>query len=62
VAHEQIQLQLKHPYKIEIREHPTVQALLERGFRIVQFQRVTDHEVLVTLEAPTPVPASAPRA
>ena len=44
-----IQLHLVLAYKHEVREHPRIKAHLARGYRIVQLQRVTDREVLVTL-------------
>jgi hypothetical protein len=50
-AAEKIQLHLVQPYKIEVRDNRTVRRYLQRGYRIVDLQRVTDHEVLVTLRA-----------
>ena len=47
---EQIQVHLVHPYNVEIRQNRQVSEMLERGFRIVDLQRVTDREVVVTLE------------
>jgi hypothetical protein len=47
---EQIQVHLVHPYNVEIRQNRQVSDMLERGFRIVDLQRVTDREVVVTLE------------
>lgn len=47
-----IQLQLPIPYRREPREDERVRGYLERGFRIVQYQRLTDQEVVVTLEPP----------
>jgi len=46
---ERIQLHLTLPFKKEPRDHPKIGALLEEGFRIDQFQRVTDKEAVVTL-------------
>jgi hypothetical protein len=46
---ERIQLHLVLPYKHEVRDHPRIRSRLEDGYRIVQLQRVTDREVLVTL-------------
>ena len=47
-----IQLHLVLAYKDEAATHPRIKAHLERGYRIEQLQRVTDHEVLVTLARP----------
>ena len=44
-----VQLHRVLPYKFEARDDPQIRAYLERGYRIVQLQRVTDREVLVTL-------------
>jgi len=46
---EEIQLHLVLPYKFEPRDDPRVRRYLERGYRIVQFQRVTDREALITM-------------
>jgi hypothetical protein len=46
---DRIQLHLVLPYKHEVRDHPRIKSHLESGYRIVQLQRVTDREVLVTL-------------
>lgn len=51
-----IQLHLVLPYRHEAREHPRLRALLERGYRIADLQRMTDQEVLVTLETPAQDP------
>jgi hypothetical protein len=39
-------------FKKEPREHPRLRALLEQGFRIEQFQRITDKEAVATLVRP----------
>jgi hypothetical protein len=57
-----VQLHLVLAYRHELREHPRVRSFLERGFRVVQLQRVTDREVLVTLSRGTPDGAQGPRA
>ena len=44
-----IQLHLNLPFNHQPRDHPTIRGYLERGYRIEELQRVTDHEVLVTL-------------
>ena len=49
---EPIQLQLTLAFKHEPEEHPRIRAMLDRGYRISQFQRLTDQEVLVTLRPP----------
>ncbi|NIM01300.1 MAG: hypothetical protein GTN89_10750 [Acidobacteria bacterium] len=49
VQHEKIQLHLVLPYKFQPTDEPRVKQLLDRGYRIVQLQRVTDREVLITL-------------
>jgi predicted GNAT superfamily acetyltransferase len=46
---DKVQLHLVLPYKFEPTDDAQVSGLLERGYRIVQFQRVTDREVIVTL-------------
>lgn len=53
---ERVQLHLSLPYKHEPRRHPKVQELLDRGLRIVQLQRISDHEVLITLDGNDPNP------
>ena len=55
-----IQLHVELPYKAEPRRAPRVAALLAEGYRIVQLQRLTDRDALVTLAPPEPaaVPAS----
>jgi len=50
---DRIQLHLVLAFKHEAREHPQIKEHLGRGYRIVQLQRVTDQEVLVTLERAT---------
>jgi hypothetical protein len=47
---DRVQLHLVLPYKHEARDHPRIRERLGQGYRIVQLQRVTDREVLVTLE------------
>jgi hypothetical protein len=44
-----VQLHLVMPYKQQPRDHPSVRSHLERGFRIVQLQRISDREAVVTL-------------
>ena len=44
-----VQLHLVLPYKFQPTDEPRVKDLLDNGYRIEQFQRVTDREVLVTL-------------
>ncbi len=44
-----IQIQLEHPYSVEIRDNARVKRYLEAGRRIANLQRVSDREVLVTL-------------
>ena len=46
---ERIQLHLVLPYKDQVGDHPQVKPRLDEGYRVVQLQRVTDREVLVTL-------------
>ena len=48
---ETIQLHLVMPYKVQPRENQRVRSYLDRGYRIVQLQRVTDREVVVTLSS-----------
>lgn len=47
-----IQLQLELPYKQQPSEHPRVRAYLDRGYRLLHLQRLTDQESLVTLAPP----------
>jgi len=49
-ANHRVQLHLVLPYKMQPRKHHSVRRYLESGYRIVQLQRVTDREALVTLE------------
>ena len=49
-----IQLQLQLPYKREVREDEVVRGYLDRGYRILELQRLSDQEAMVTLEAPSP--------
>jgi hypothetical protein len=44
-----IQLHLTHSYKIEISRHPQVNSYLARGYNIINLQRISDRDVLVTL-------------
>jgi hypothetical protein len=46
---ERIQLHLVLPFKFEPRENRRVRRYLEQGYRIEQFQRITDREAVVTL-------------
>ena len=46
---ETIQLHLTLQYKFEPADEPSVKELLDGGYRIAQFQRVSDNEALVTL-------------
>ena len=48
---DRIQLHLVLPYKFEPTEHPKISALLDEGYLIRQLQRVTDREVIVTLQS-----------
>ena len=45
-----IQLQIALPYNREPREDERLRGYFARGFRIVHFQRLSDGEVVVTLE------------
>jgi hypothetical protein len=49
---ERIQLHLELQYRMQPRDHPKIGALLDRGFRIADLQRVTDKEVVITLVRP----------
>ena len=51
---ERVQIQLGMPYKQQPADHPRVRAYLDRGYRVVHVQRVTDQEALVTLASPAP--------
>jgi hypothetical protein len=47
--HDKVQLHLVLPYKFQPTDEPRVKNLLDRGYRILDLQRVTDREVIVTL-------------
>jgi predicted GNAT superfamily acetyltransferase len=49
-----IQVQLPVPYRREPRNDERLRSYLDRGYRIVHYQRLSDAEVVVTLEAPSP--------
>ena len=49
-----VQLHLVLPYKVDPIEHNQIKTYLDRGYRIEQFQRITDREAVVTLSAPEP--------
>ena len=52
-----VQLHVVLPYKADPVEHNHVRSYLDRGYRIEQFQRITDREALVTLGVPeSPAP------
>ena len=44
-----VQLHLVLPYKFEPRQDRRVRDYIERGYRIVDLQRITDREAFVTL-------------
>lgn len=46
---DKIQLHLVLPYKFEPLDEPRIKKLLDDGYRIVQLQRVSDREAVVTL-------------
>lgn len=46
---DKVQLHVVLPYKFQPTDEPRVKSLLDRGYRIVQLQRVSDREVIVTL-------------
>jgi hypothetical protein len=45
-----IQLHLALPFKLEPGKHPRIARLLAEGYRILQLQRLTDRDAIVTLE------------
>jgi hypothetical protein len=47
---QRIQLHLTLPYKLEPGKHPRVARLLAEGYRVLQLQRLTDRDAIVTLE------------
>jgi hypothetical protein len=54
---QRVQLHLVLPYKFQPHEDPRIRRHLEQGYRIVQLQRLTDREVVVTLaRADVPIP------
>ena len=57
-ARRRIQLYLQLPYKFDPIRHARVRELLAQGYRIEQFQRITDRDAVVTL---VPDATSAPR-
>jgi hypothetical protein len=50
-ATRRLQLQLPLPYGRELRDDERVRRQLDLGWRVVQLQRLSDQEVLVTFEA-----------
>jgi hypothetical protein len=44
-----IQLHLQLAYKFDPIRHARVRELLEQGYRVAQFQRITDRDAVVTL-------------
>ena len=52
MAPARIQVQLPVPYSREPRNDERLRSYLDRGYRILQYQRLSDSEVVVTLEAP----------
>ena len=60
---DRVQLHLVLPYKLEPMRDPHVRRYLDRGYRIEQFQRISDQEAVVTLRAgaaPQKPPANRP--
>ena len=57
-----IQLQLPIPYRREPKDDARVRRYLDRGYRIAAYQRLTDQEVVLTLDPPVTagVPAKSP--
>ena len=53
-ATRRLQLHLDLAYKHEVAQYPKVHTLLGQGWRIVDVQRATDRDALVTLERPEP--------
>ncbi len=53
-----LQIHLDMPYKQQPRENSRVRILLDRGYRIVDVQRISDREAVVTLDPPSPPPAA----
>ncbi|MDX1388730.1 MAG: hypothetical protein R3344_06045 [Acidobacteriota bacterium] len=51
---ESIQLHVALPYKQQPRDHPRIRRLLDDGYLIAQFQRITDREAIITLHRPGP--------
>jgi hypothetical protein len=51
-ATKRLQLQLPLPSGRELKDDERVRRQLSRGWRIVQLQRLSDQEVLVTFSAP----------
>jgi hypothetical protein len=51
-ATKRLQLQLPLPSGRELKDDERVRRQLSRGWRIVQLQRLSDQEVLVTFTAP----------
>lgn len=49
---DRIQWVIALPFKQDPEDHPRVRALLGRGWRVVQLQRTSDHEAVVTLSPP----------
>ncbi len=51
---DQLQVHLVLPYNIEARRDVRVKGYLSRGYRIVELQRISDREVLITFARQSP--------
>jgi len=49
-----IQLHVQLAYKFDPNRDPRVRDLLSRGYKVAQFQRVTDRDAIVTLVRDAP--------
>jgi hypothetical protein len=58
---DRVQLHLTMPFRLQPGTHPSVRTYLDRGFRIVAVQRLSDREALVTVEAGPLSPSDSSR-
>ena len=47
-----VQIQFDLPYRREPRSDERIRSYLDQGLRIVQMQRLSDQEVMITFEGP----------
>jgi hypothetical protein len=53
-AMKRLQIQIPLPYGRELRDDERIRRQLDLGWRIAGVQRLSDQEVLITFESPSP--------